>query len=346
MVNGGERSPAVPQGAAPSDALMLVATGVWTAQALWAAASLGIADVVAAAPRTAAEIAAATGAREGPVRRILRALAALGIFAETSDGRVGNTPQSELLRSDVPGSLRDFVVMLGQRWHVAAFGELLHSVHTGRPGVERVLGKSLWEHFAADPEQGRIFDAAMTGVVAGAAMALRDVYDFGGVRTLVDVGGGHGFVLGSVLAANPQVRGVLFDQPQVVSGAGPVLERLGVAERVTIVGGDFFAQVPRGDAYVLSHILHDWDDERATAILRTIARAAEPRARLLVVETVIPPGNAYSFGKILDLEMLALAGGLERTEKEYRTLLEAGGFRLTRVLGTPVFTDVVEAVLA
>jgi hypothetical protein len=329
----------------PFEIVMQMSTGVWTAQALWvAAATLGVADQLATGPRTREELAAATGVLPGPLYRVIRALACLDVFAEQPDGRIANTPQSELLRSDVPGSLRDFVVMLGQPWHVAAFGELLHAVRSGRPSVERVVGKSLWEFFAADPGAGRIFDASMTGVVAESAAAARDGYDFTGIETLVDVGGGHGMLLGTVLAANPSLRGILFDQPHVVAGAAPILQRLGVAPRIAIVGGDFFREVPRGDAYILSHIIHDWDDERSIAILQTIRRAAAPRARLLLVETVVSPGNAFSFAKLLDLEMLALAGGNERTEVEYRDLLRAGGFRLARVITTRSFTHVIEGI--
>ena len=175
-------------------------------------------------------------------------------------------------------------------------------------------------------------------------MAVRDAYDFGGVRTLVDVGGGHGMLLATVLAANPALRGVLFDLPHVVEGAAATFVRLGVRDRVTIVGGDFFAEVPRGDAYLLSHIIHDWDDERSIDILRCIRRAAEPGARVLLAEAVIPSGNAFSFGKLLDLEMLTLPGGIERTEAEYRELLRAGGFRLARIVPTRSSTSVVEGI--
>jgi hypothetical protein len=337
-----ERPAADVAGANLGLSVLLLSTGVWTAQALWVTATLGVADHLAAGPRTREELAAAIGVLPGPLYRVIRALACLDVFAEQPDGRIANTPQSEMLRSDVPGSLRDYVVMLGQPWHVAAFGELLHAVRTGRPSVERVVGKSLWEFFAADPEASRIFNASMTGIVADSATAARDGYDFTGIETLVDVGGCHGMLLGTVLAANPSLRGVLFDLPHVVAGAVPTLHRLGVTARTTIVGGDFFREVPRGDAYILSHIIHDWDDERSAAILQTIRRAAAPRARLLLVETVVPPGNDFSFAKLLDLEMLALPGGLERTEAEYAALFRAGGFRLTRVITARSYTNLIE----
>ncbi len=336
-------TPAV-QSAETVPAALVLTTGVWTAQALWAAACLGIADRLAAGPQSREALAAATATLPGPLYRVLRALASVGIFAEQPDGRFANTPESELLRSDVPGSVRDYVIFAGQPWHIAAYGEILHCLRTGRPSADRVLGKPIWEFFAADAEAGRMFNAAMTGIVADVAAAVRDAYDFAGLGTLVDVGGGHGMLVGTVVAANPGLRGVLFDQPHVVEGAGPTLDRLGVRARVTIVGGDFFRELPPGDAYVMSHIIHDWDDERATAILRTVRRAAAPGTRLLLVETVVPPGNTPAFGKLLDLEMLALPGGVERTELEYRALVQAAGFRLQHVFPTRSFAHIIEAV--
>jgi hypothetical protein len=337
MANDGATTPS------PAQVVRQMTTGVWTAQALWAAASLGVADQLASGPKTREELASATGTLPGPLYRVLRALACVGVFAEQPDGRFVNTPASDTLRSDVPRSLRGYVTFAGQPWHVAAYGELLHSLRTGRPAVERVIGKPIWEFFASDPEQARIFNEGMTGIIAETVGAVSESYDFKGVQTLVDIGGGHGLLLGTLLAAHPNLRGVLFDQPSVVGGAAATFARLGVASRVTAVGGDFFAEVPRGDAYILSHIIHDWDDEKSIAILRTIHRCAAPKARVLLVEAVIPPGNEFSFGKLLDLEMLALPGGIERTEAEYRGLLEAAGFPLARVLETNSSTHVVEA---
>ena len=333
-----------PEATSPALAVLTVSTGIWSAQALWAAASLGVADVLAGGPRTPDEIASVTGTLRRPLYRVLRALASLGIFAERPDGRIENTALSETLRSDVPGSVRDYVIFVGQPWHVSAYGEIMHSLRTGKPGADRVLGKDVWAFLRSDPEQAQIFNAGMTGIIAETAFAVREAYGFAGIRTLVDVGGGHGMLLATVLAANPALRGVLFDLPHVVEGAAPTFERAGVRDRVTISGGDFFAEVPRADAYVLSHIIHDWDDERATAILRSIRRSAEPGARVLLVETVIPPLNAPSFGKLLDLEMLVLPGGVERTEAEYAALFRAAGFRLARIVPTQSMSSVIEAV--
>jgi hypothetical protein len=340
-----KQSPNAGAGAEPPRILSLT-TGLWTAQALWAAACLGVADLLATGPKTRDDLATATGTLPGPLYRVLRALASLGVFAEQPDGQFVNTAESELLRSEVPNSLRSYVIFIGQPWHLSTFGQILHSLKTGRPAVERVLGKNIWEFFASNAEEARIFNAAMSGIIAETAAAVRDGYDFSRVRTLVDVGGGHGVLLGTVLTKNPTLHGVLFDLPHVADGAVPVFERLGVRSRATMVGGDFFREVPSSDAYILSHIIHDWDDERATAILRSIRRAAEPEARLLVVEAVIPPGNEPSFGKVLDLEMLVGPGGLERTEAEYRALFQAGGFKLTRVLRTRSAASIIEGVTA
>jgi hypothetical protein len=334
-------TPAAPS---PVEMVLQMTTGVWTTQALWAAASLDVADHLAAGPRTIADLATATGTLAGPLHRVLRALACLGVFTENDDGTWANTPASETLRSDVPGSVRDYVVFVGQPWHLASHAEILHSLRTGKPSIERVVGTNVWEFFAKDAEAGRLFNAAMTGIIADTAHAVRDAYDFSSIRTLVDVGGGHGYLLGVVLAATPSLRGVLFDQPHVVGGATATFAKLGVAARAATTGGDFFAAVPRADAYVLSHIIHDWDDERSTAILRTIHANAEPGARVLLVESVIPPGNAFSFGKLLDLEMLCLPGGLERTEAEYRELLRVSGFRLERVLETRSPAHIIESI--
>src|SRR5499426_1657330 len=187
--------PAAGTAAASPDAILRLTTGVWTAQALWAAACLGVADLLAKGPRTREELAAATGTLPGPLYRVLRALAALGVFAEQPDGRFVNTPASEFLRSDVAASARDYVVFVGQPWHVATYGEILHALRTGRPPVDRVVGKEIWDFFASDEEAGRIFNAGMTGIIADTAYAVRYAYDFGGIRTLVDVGGGHGMLL-------------------------------------------------------------------------------------------------------------------------------------------------------
>jgi O-methyltransferase/methyltransferase family protein len=328
------------------EVILRLSMGVPVAAALFGAATLGVADHLASGPKTRDELAAATRTHVRSLYRVLRALASLGVFAERDDGRFENTPASERLRSDVPGSLRDYVIFDGQPWQLAAYGELLHSIRTGEPVVEKVLRKPIWEFFASDAEQGRIFNAAMTSLVAETAIAVRDAYDFSSMRTLVDVGGGHGMLLGTMLAANPRLRGVLFDQPHVVADARSTFERLGVSDRASIVGGDFFAEVPAADGYIMSHIIHDWDDERSIAILRTIRRAMEPGARVVVVESVIPAGNAPSPGKLLDLIMLALPGGIERTEAEYRELFASAGLRLARILPTRSGAHCVEATLA
>jgi hypothetical protein len=237
-------------------------------------------------------------------------------------------------------------VMMGEE-HYRAWGEILYSLRTGRPAFEHLYGQPLFEYLAEHPEQARTFDAAMTGVHGPETRAMLDAYDFAGVGTLVDVGGGNGSTLCAVLLDYPAMRGILFDRPDVVERARADLQAAGLAGRCATVGGSFFASVPPGgDAYLLRHIIHDWDDEQALTILRNCRRAMKPGARLLVVESVIPPVNEPSFGKLLDLTMLIMPGGRERTEAEYRQLYSAAGFRLSRIVPTERDVSVLEGELA
>jgi hypothetical protein len=320
--------------------------GYYLAQALFVVARLGIADRLADGPEHAGQLARVTRTHARSLHRLLRTLASCGIFAEDDAGRFRLTDLAGWLRGDVPGSLREEAIAVGET-HYAAFGELLHSVRTGRPGFDRAFGMPWFDYLAANPEAARSFDAALAGLRSQATAALLDAYDFSEVTTLVDVGGGTGALLAAVLARHPSVRGTLFDLPHVVERAGEHLRAAGVADRCALVGGDFFASVPAdGDAYLLRHVLHDWDDDKALRILASCRRAMDDSARLLLVESVIEAGNEPSLGKSLDLVMLALTGGTERTEPEYRELLEASGFRLARVVPTPAQVHLIEAVPA
>lgn len=223
------------------------------------------------------------------------------------------------------------------------WSDMLKSVETGGTAFDRVFGMSYWAYLAGHPEANEIFNQAMTSWSSQLDRAMLAAYDFGQFKTLVDVGGGYGRLLASILRAHPRLQGVLFDQPHVVEGAVNVFQDAGVWDRCAAVGGDFFAEVPPGDAYIMSQIVHDWDDRRSLTILQTCRRAIAPTGKLLVVELVIAPGNAPDFGKFLDLHMLAMAGGRERTEAEYRTLLAAAGFQLTQVVPTQAGASVIEA---
>ncbi|MDT7602574.1 MAG: hypothetical protein QOF61_571 [Acidobacteriota bacterium] len=330
----------------PIQMLQMIA-GFWVSRAIYAAAKLGVADLVADAPKSVEELAAATEMHAPSLYRVLRALSSVGIFAEDGEGRFAQTPLSATLLTDAPGSLRWLAMTeLGEE-HYPAWEELLFSVKTGERAFDRRFNKPVWEFFAENPENARIFNNAMTGTTAMIIEGVLGAYDFSTARQLIDVGGGHGELLASILKASPRASGVLFDAPQVVAGARERLEAAGVAERCEIVGGDFFESVPAGaDAYTLKWILHDWDDEQSVRILKNVRRAITDGGRLLIIEAVIPKGNEPHFGKFIDLNMLVMTGGRERTEDEFRALLNASGFRLARVVATASPVAVVEALPA
>lgn len=333
----------------PAIALRQMATGFFVSRAVQVAAELDIANLLRDGPRLPADLAAASRTDAGALRRLLRALASLGVFAEDTDGRFRLTPMAEYLLSDTPaGSLRDYAIMFGKPENWRAWGELEYSVRTGRPAFERLFGKPLFDYFSEHPGAARVFDAAMAGRSAEEAAALVASYDFSDAIAIVDVGGGRGTLLASVLQANPATLGVLFDLPHTVTGAQEALIAAGVAGRCRVEAGDFFEAVPAdGDVYLLHRIIHDWDDERARTILANCRSVMPPHGRLLLLEAVVPPGNAPHYVKLLDLQMLIWTGGLERTEEEYRALLASAGLRLARILPTTTPSiDVIEAVPA
>jgi O-methyltransferase domain/Dimerisation domain len=317
-------------------------TGYWISQALYVAAKVGIADLLMAGPRSADDLAQVTKTHAPSLFRLLRALASVGVFAEDGQGRFSLTPLADCLRSDVPGSQRALAIMCGEE-HYRAWGELLYSVQTGKTAFDKVYGMPVFDFLSKNPEQAKVFDAAMVGVHGRETAAMLDTYDFSGIGTLADIGGGNGSLLTTVLKKHPAMRGILYDLPGVTERARGSLAAAGLADRCTVVGGNFFESVPAGaDAYLMRHIIHDWDDEKATKILQNVHRAMGKDGRLLVVEGVIPPGNDPSFGKLLDLTMLVIPGGKERTEEEYRRLFGAGGFHLTRIVPTSAEVSVIE----
>ena len=299
-------------------------------------AELGIADLVADRAMTSEELAEATGTHAPSLFRLLRALASVGVFAEGDGRRFELTPRADRLRADAPGSLRDLAIMQNEDWYWRLYHDLPYSVRTGRPATEHLWGTGLFEYLAEHPEAGARFDAGMASRHADSNAAFIAGYEFSGIETIVDVGGGNGSLLAALLAAHPTLRGILFDLPAVVTGAVRRLGEAGVADRCTVVGGSFFEAVPTGgDAYILSNVLHDWQDDEATAILRNVHAALDGRGRLLVVnEQIIPPGNEPHPGKLGDIMML-LIGGRERTEAEWQSLFKASGFTLTRVVPLP-----------
>jgi hypothetical protein len=331
---------------APSLVLLHMVTGCWISQALYVAAKLGIADLLQEGPQSCTRLAEATQTHAGALYRVLRALASVGVFAEDEAGRFSLTPLAELLRTDAPGSLRAFAIMLGAPEHWRAWEGVLHSVHTGQPAFDHVFGMPLFEYFPTHPEAARIFDDAMTSRSSQENTAIIAAYDFTAAHTVVDVGGGQGTLLASILELHPHVGGVLFDLPHVIASARTRIEGTGQVARWECVDGDFFTAVPAGgDCYLLKKVIHDWDDERAQRILTNCRTAMSDTGRLLLIEPLIPPGNEASFNKLLDLLMLVWnAGGRERTEREHQELLAAAGFHLSRVIPTRAGVSIIEAV--
>lgn len=327
----------------PEAILMQMLFGAQMQRSICVAAKLGIADLLAERSQTAAELAAKAEVNAPSLYRLLRTLASIGIFAETPDRKFELTPIAALLRSDVPNSMRDFVTLMGEDWIWQAWGELIYSIQTGGVAHEKVQGMSSFEFYEKNKEAGKVFNRAMTNFTLAVIPALVEAYDFSGIGKLVDIAGGHGLLLSGILNANPQTRGILFDLPFVIEGAPELLEREGVRNRVELVSGDFFQSVPAGaDAYLMKHIIHDWDDQSSIKILRNIHSAMNKDGRVLIVEMVVPEGNEQHPSKALDILMLVIEGGKERTKDEYRKLLELSGFSLARVIPTKSPYSVIE----
>jgi O-methyltransferase domain/Dimerisation domain len=328
-----------------------LANGLRAAQALFVAAEIGVADLLSARPLDSRELAALTGTDSAALGRVMRALCALGIFEEAASGRFSLTSVGQLLRSNDPGSYHAGVLFLTGPLRWQCWSQLLETVRTGANASERMLGMPLFEYYAAHPNESKIHDEAMRVFSASHAKMLLDVTDFRPGEVVVDVGGGSGELLAAVLAASPGVRGVLFDLPNVVEHSGRVLGAGEVAERCTVEGGSFFERIPgNGDAYLLKQVLHDWDDERALAILRRCRSSMSPDARLLIIERKMPEVAERGMATetfFTDLEMLVMtSGGRERTEAEFSKLLEQAGFKLKRTLPTASPLWVFEARLA
>jgi hypothetical protein len=323
-----------------------IATCYILSRALQVAAQLGVADHLARGARTIAELAQATGAQEDALHRVLRVLASAGVFAETEPRRFALTPPAALLRSGTPDSLRSLAMWMSDPFHFRVYADAMHSVMTGRPAVEKTVDMPVFEYLAQDPELLRVFNDTMVTFSNIVVPAVLKAYDFAGVNVLVDVAGGHGGVLTAVLQAYPQMRGILFDLEHVVAGARLRIESLGLKDRCQVVVGDFFTEVPAGgDVYLMKHIIHDWDDKRSLTILKNIHRAlaGKPNGKVILLESVIEPGNSPDLGKLIDLEMLMMTSGKERTAGEFASLFAEGGFELTRIVRTESPLCVIEA---
>lgn len=297
-------------------------------------AQAGVADALASGPRPVAEVAAATGLHPDALHRALRALASYGIFAETAPGVYGLTPLAEPLRRDHPSGLGPTLII--PEWEVHAWAELAHTLVTGAPAFPHHYGHPYFEWLARHPEVSARFDQYMKAFVGRVVVAALPLYDWPREGTIVDVGGGTGALIAAVLQARPGLRGILFDQPAVVAGARPILERAGVADRCRVVGGDFFGACPAGGTvYLLARVLHDWNDEQAAVILKNCRAAMGSDAKLLIFDGVIKPGNEPDLFKLSDVHMLVLLDGKERDEGQWRSLLRATGFHLERTVPTP-----------
>ncbi len=333
----------------PAEQMLQLVSGYWVSQLLYVIAELGIADLLARAPQTAAQLATQTKTHGPYLRRILRALAGVGVLRLDKRGRFRLTRLGKTLRTDVADSQRDFVRMIVDDYNWQAWGHLLQGVRSGKVPFDEVHGKPVFPYLQEHPEQERVFAASMAAISRMENAAVASAYDFGKLRSLIDVGGSQGHLLGAILTRHPRLHGVLFDQPQVVAGArgAGYLSTPRVAGRCTIAEGSFFDAVPQGaDGYILKYIIHDWDDARSLTILRNIRRAMAADGRVLLIEHVISDDNTPELGKLLDINMLVVPGGAERTRGEFAHLLAKAGLRLRRILPTKSRLSIVEAVAA
>jgi len=330
----------------PAQQVLQVATGYIASTALYAAITLDVADHLASGPRDVADLARATGANEDALFRVLRLLASLGVFEEAGPRCFALNPAAELLRPDVPGSMRGMAVFLPDPLHLRVYANVMESMMTGKPAAETTLGMPVFEYLAKDPGYSKVFNDAMTTLSAPVISAALEAYDFSQIGTLVDVAGGHGEVLMSVLKKHPNVRGVLTDVGHVIDGAKPRIASAGLADRCQAVPCDFFQAVPEGgDAYIMKHIIHDWDDARATVILQNIGKAmGAKRGKVILLESVIAAGATPDLGKFIDIEMLLMPGGKERSAEEFRALFAGAGFEMTKIVPTKSPLSVVEAI--
>ncbi|MBR0716875.1 methyltransferase [Bradyrhizobium liaoningense] len=323
--------------------LLGLINGYQITQAIHVASVLGIASHLKDGPRTIDELASTTGTHPQTLYRLLRALAAVGVFHEEAGRRFALTAMGDCLRPDSATPIGSWAEYVGTPYVWRTWCHLLHSVRTGENTFHALNGQDVWHYRAERPDDRATFDRAMTEMSRGSAEAVVAAYDFSAFHHVVDVGGGRGLMLSAILSAQPRMQGTLFDQPGVVAEAGAVLEARGVADRCRIVGGSFFDAVPEGgDAYVMRAIIHDWEDDEAVAILKTCRRAMRDDAKLLLIERLIAPPNEMPSSKFSDLNMLVMPGGLERTSEEFSHLLAAGGFELTCIAPAGNF-NVIEA---
>ena len=332
----------------PPDVMRNLAIGYGVARLVHVAAKLRLADLLKSGPRTPEDLATAAGVQPMALYRVLRALASVGVFAETTGRRFKLTPLAATLQTGVPASRHGWALMINENWMWDAWKELLHGVKTGEVPFLKAHGVPIFEYFEKHPEDLQVFGESMTSLSKTENPTVAAAYKFSGIRTLVDVGGGHGSLLATILKANPKLKGVLYDQPSVIARAqkDQHVTTKGIANRCKLESGNFFEAVPKsGDVYIMKSILHDWNDEACVKILANCRTAMNEQGKVLVVDNVIAPGNDPGWGKLLDIQMLII-GGRERTRKEFATLFAAAGLKLTRVVPTKCPLSIVEGIRA
>ncbi len=331
----------------PAEHVFQVGLGYMASMALNVAVQLRIADHLASGPKKTADLARITNTNEDRLYRVLRALASVGVFSEVAPHHFALTPAAEVLRSDVPDSVYPMMLWMSDPFHYRIYAEMMHSVKTGEIAFNHIYGKPVFEYLPDDPQEAAVFNNAMVNLSNMVAPAVLKAYDFSGIGSLMDVGGGHGALVACILREHPEMRGMVYDMEPVVAGARTAPCSQDVLDRCEFIAGDFFQSVPAGaDAIIMKHIIHDWDAEKAVQILKNCraALSGKPGAKVLLVESVLMRDNQPNLGKFIDLEMFMFVGGRERTEEQFRDLLAASGLRLNRVIPTEAPLWVVEAV--
>jgi hypothetical protein len=326
--------------------ILQILNGAHVAGAVSCLAQLGIPNLLEGGPKSAEELAGQIGAQPDALYRLMRATACVGVLAEDSEGKFSQTPMSAVLCSNARPGLRGLAIMSGREWHGRGWSQLEYCVKTGKQALEKIYGMSVFEFFSKNLEEAQIFDDAMTGISTIDGPAVADAYNFDEIQTIVDVAGGRGLLLATLLERNPHLKGILYEMPHVLAGAKSGALRP-FLDRCTLLSGDMFSSVPPGaDAYLMKHIIHDWPDEACIKLLRACREGVNPDGKLLVVDCVIEPGNYFSPGKFLDLQMLIFPSGRERTEAQFRELLTSAGWKLSRVIPTTAQDSIVEGLPA
>jgi SAM-dependent methyltransferase len=329
----------------PHVQIIQMGVAIWKARAVYAAAELGLADALSQGPRTAVDLATLTQTHAPSLHRLLRALASVGILTEIEPGTFATTQLGDALRDGAPGGARATILTIAGAWQWKAWDHFLDALRTGESGLSAAVGQDLFDFLAANPQDSARFNEAMVGMHGAVSAAVVDAYGFSRFESIIDIGGGTGGLLSVIMRVHPDIRGALFDLPATARQARRCLAEAKCADRCEVLEGDFFKAVPANhDAYILSHVLHDWTDERAVCILQNCRRAIRSNGTLLIVEGVLPEGDIPHNGKLMDLLMLTVTGGCERSELQFAQLLEAARFKLSRVITTAIDQSIVEAI--